>query len=165
MDGENIESINIEHLNEVYAELVTLIGYENTMVLYDYYAGQYISFPKRIYKETYIYQRILSEYDGENANYLARKYNYSYSWIMKILKKYRSGLWINILAVILPNIRREIMKKIKKYGVTIMIVGVLTLTTACTNEKSEYEQFKEELDQKGEELFNKVFGDEEPEEE
>lgn len=90
MDDKNIQLISTEHLNEVYGELVTLIGYENTMVLYKYYAGQYISFPKRIYKEAYIHQRILSEYDGKNSNHLARKYNYSYSWIMKILKKYRN---------------------------------------------------------------------------
>lgn len=60
------------------------------------------------------------------------------------------------------------VKQIKKYGVPIMIIGMLTLTTACVNEKSEYEKFKEDLgevgkkthekvDEIGEEIFNKVF--------
>lgn len=68
------------------------------------------------------------------------------------------------------------MKSIKKYGVTIMIIGMLALTTACVNEKSEYEKFKEDLgeigektyekvDEIGEEIFNEVFEDEDAEEE
>lgn len=67
------------------------------------------------------------------------------------------------------------MKKIKKYVVTIMIIGVLALTTGCFNEKSEYEKFKEDLgevgektyekmDEIGEEIFNEVFEDEDQEE-
>lgn len=67
------------------------------------------------------------------------------------------------------------VKQIKKYGVTIMVIGMLTLTTACVNEKSEYEKFKEDLgeigektyekvDEIGEEIFNEVFEDENQEE-
>lgn len=68
------------------------------------------------------------------------------------------------------------MKSIKKYGITLIVIGMLTLTTGCFNEKSEYEKFKEDLgeigeetyeklDEKGEEIFNKVFEDEDTEEE
>lgn len=76
-----------EHFNGIYQELLELIGYENTIILHKYYAGQYITFPKRLLKESYLHQRIIDEYDGTNARELARKYDYSYSWIMKILKK------------------------------------------------------------------------------
>lgn len=68
------------------------------------------------------------------------------------------------------------VKQIKKYGATIMIIGMLTVTTACVNEKSEYEKFKEDLgeigektyekvDEIGEEIFNEVFEAEDLEEE
>lgn len=76
-----------EHFNGIYQELLELIGYENTIILHEYYAGQYITFPKRLLKESYLHQRIVDEYDGTNARDLAREYDYSYSWIMKIIKK------------------------------------------------------------------------------
>jgi Mor family transcriptional regulator len=82
-----IERAEKEHFNGIYKELLELIGYENTIILHQYYAGQYITFPKRLLKESYLHQSIVDEYDGTNARELARKYDYSYSWIMKILKK------------------------------------------------------------------------------
>lgn len=82
-----IEKAMKEHFNGIYKELINIVGYENTIKLHEYYAGQYITFPKRILKESYIYRRIVEEYDGTNARELARKYDYSYSWIMKILKR------------------------------------------------------------------------------
>lgn len=90
MDSE-IEEAKKKYFNAVYKEILELIGYENTLKLHGYYAGQYITFPKRILKESYIHQRIVEEYDGTNARALARKYDYSYSWIMKISKKYKGN--------------------------------------------------------------------------
>lgn len=78
-----------KHLNSIYKELIEIVGFENTIKLHEYYAGQYITFPKRILRESYVHQRIVEEYDGTNARDLAKKYDYSYSWIMKVLKKHR----------------------------------------------------------------------------
>lgn len=86
-----IEKAGNKHFNTVYRELVEIIGYENTIKLHEYYAGQYITFPKRILKESYLHQRIVEEYDGTNARDLSRKYDYSYSWIMKLLKRHRES--------------------------------------------------------------------------
>lgn len=55
------------------------------------------------------------------------------------------------------------VKQIKRYGAIVMVIGMLTVITACGNEKSEYEKFKEDLDDVGEEIFNKVFEDEDEE--
>lgn len=82
-----IEKAKKKYYNDIYKELMDIIGYENMIKLHEYYAGQYITFPKRILKESYIHKRIIEEYDGSNARNLARKYDYSYSWVMKILKK------------------------------------------------------------------------------
>lgn len=72
--------------NGSYKELIDLIGYENTMKIYESYAGQYITLPKKLYSDDYIHQCIREEYNGTNAREIAKKYNYTYSWIMKLLK-------------------------------------------------------------------------------
>lgn len=89
--NSEVEKAKNMHFNGVYKELIEIVGYENMIKLHEYYAGQYITFPKRILKESYLHQRIVEEYDGANARDLARKFDYSYSWIMKILKKYRDN--------------------------------------------------------------------------
>lgn len=86
-----IENARRENFNNVYKELIELVGLENTIKLHEFYGEQYITFPKRILKESYLHQRIVEEYDGRNARELARKYEYSYSWIMKVLKKHGDG--------------------------------------------------------------------------
>lgn len=88
LELKNVES---KHFNSIYQELIEVVGYESMIKLHEYYAGQYITFPKRILKESYIHKRIVEEYDGTNARELARKYEYSYSWIMKVLKKEREN--------------------------------------------------------------------------
>lgn len=86
-----IESAENKHFNSIYQELIEVIGYESMIKLHEYYAGQYITFPKRILKESYIHQRIIEEYDGTNARDLARRFNYSYSWIMKLVQRHRNS--------------------------------------------------------------------------
>lgn len=72
--------------NGAYKEFVELIGHKNTLLVHEYFSGQYVTFPKRLLSEAYLHQQILAEYDGDNAKKLARKYGYSYSWVRKILK-------------------------------------------------------------------------------
>ncbi|MGG2057220.1 Mor transcription activator family protein [Lysinibacillus pakistanensis] len=84
MDTSRLDS---SCFNGAYKEFVELIGYQNTMLVHSYFAGQYVTFPKRLLSEQYLYEQIAKEYDGTNAKELARKYDYSYSWIRKILKK------------------------------------------------------------------------------
>ena len=86
-----IKNAESKHFNSIYQELIEVIGYESMIKLHEYYAGQYITFPKRILKESYIHQRIVEEYDGTNARELARRFNYSYSWIMKVLQKHKES--------------------------------------------------------------------------
>lgn len=75
--------------NGAYKEFVELIGHKNTLLVHNYFAGQYVTFPKKLLSEQYLHDQIISEYDGKNAKELARKYGYSYSWIMKVLKRKR----------------------------------------------------------------------------
>lgn len=72
-------TLNSSCLNGAYKEFIELIGYKNTLIVHDYFAGQYVTFPKKLLSEEYLHQQILNEYDGKNAKDLARKYGYSYS--------------------------------------------------------------------------------------
>lgn len=87
-----VEKAKKKHFKDIYKELIEIVGYENMIKLHEYYAGKYITFPKRVLKESYIHQRVVEDYDGAYALHLARKYNYSYSWIMKVLKKHKNGV-------------------------------------------------------------------------
>ena len=40
----------INALNEVYKEMIDLVGYDNTMILYTYYKGQQVTFPIKLFK-------------------------------------------------------------------------------------------------------------------
>lgn len=82
----NNSTLDSACFNGVYKELVELIGYENTLLIHNYFAGQYVTFPKRLLSEKYLHEQIIKEYNGTNAKELARKYDYSYSWIRKIVK-------------------------------------------------------------------------------
>ncbi len=40
--GVNIQNLTTESLNEVYAELIDLIGMENMLIIYSHYKGQQV---------------------------------------------------------------------------------------------------------------------------
>ena len=54
--------------------------------IYKKYSGQYLTFPKKLLTDDYVHQMLLAEYDGRNGKALARKYGYTYSWVMKMIK-------------------------------------------------------------------------------
>ena len=77
----------IDALNDVYKELVELIGYDNTMKLYTYYKGQQVTFPIKLFKPECVGEMIKKQYDGTNAKKLARTYGYSERWIKELIKR------------------------------------------------------------------------------
>lgn len=74
-------------LNEVYREMVDLVGYDNTMILYTHFKGQQVTFPIKLFRSDYIKEILKKQYDGTNAKSLARTYGYSERWIKELLKK------------------------------------------------------------------------------
>lgn len=77
----------INALNDVYKEMVDLIGYDNTMILYTYYKGQQITFPIKLFNPECVSEMIRKQYNGKNAKKLARTYGYSERWIKEIVKR------------------------------------------------------------------------------
>lgn len=76
-----------EGLAEIYAELVDLIGYENTQKVYDNLKGQQVTFPMRLYKTDYVLQEIKEHYNGRNLRELAKEYGYTERYLRELLKK------------------------------------------------------------------------------
>ncbi len=83
----SIGSEEIKALNEVYREMVDLVGYDNTMILYTHFKGQQVTFPIKLFRSDYIKEILKKQYDGTNAKSLARTYGYSERWIKELLKK------------------------------------------------------------------------------
>ncbi len=78
-------------LNGIYKKLAELIGFEATVKLHSEFGGGYLSLPKKLLSDEYVYQCILKEYNGTNAREIAKSLDCTYSWILKIIKK-KGGL-------------------------------------------------------------------------
>ena len=80
-----------EFLNGIYRDLANLVGEEKARLIYEEYRGQQIIFPVEFYNKQYIYNQIITEYDGTNLMQLATKYCYSERTIRRILKEQKKG--------------------------------------------------------------------------
>ena len=86
-NGVKIEGQNLQ---SAYKELCDLIGYEAVEKLYLRYRGGYISLPKKFFIDEFVHSYIVTRYiNGNNANEMAREYDFTYSWIMKLVRKAR----------------------------------------------------------------------------
>ena len=69
-----------------YRDICELLGQQAVMILHEHYAGQLVSFPKKLLADSYVHKEICREYDGTNAVILSKKYGYTVSWIRKVVK-------------------------------------------------------------------------------
>lgn len=78
-----------ESLNGVYGTICEIIGFENTVKLYNQMKGSQINFPTRLYSKEYVALEAEKTYDGssDSLNKIATEYNYSERTIRKLLKK------------------------------------------------------------------------------
>ena len=79
---------DIDMYNDVYRDLMELIGLENTLKVYSHYNGQQLSFPKRLYSRVYVERKVIEEYDGTNIKQLAKKYSYTERWVSGKIKEF-----------------------------------------------------------------------------
>ena len=88
-DGVEIDS---HCLNGEYKELCNLIGYEAVEKLYIKYYGGYINLPKKLFEDAFVHGYIVTCYrQGRNAREMAREFDYTYSWVMKLVRKAMGG--------------------------------------------------------------------------
>ena len=67
--------------------MLTILQFEDILMIHQAYRGLQVTFPKRLYSKDYIRKRILNEYNGENLKELSKRYGYSERWIRQMIKK------------------------------------------------------------------------------
>ena len=53
-------------LNGVYEVISELIGFDNTVEIYKYFAGSQINFPTRLFSKDFVLLELIKSYDGIN---------------------------------------------------------------------------------------------------
>ena len=85
MEGNELNK-ETELYNAVYKELSEIVGLDATLKIYMRFKGEQISFPTRLYNPSMIQQKVIKEYDGQNIQELARKYDYSEKTVRRMIK-------------------------------------------------------------------------------
>lgn len=85
------KSYDIENLNGIYRDIAESTGFECAKKIYDEYRGQQVTFPVEFFNKQYIYDSIVSEFNGSNFKLLAVKYDYSERTIRRILKEHKGN--------------------------------------------------------------------------
>ena len=74
-------------LKKVYREIAEVYGIDTAVKVHKLFAGQNISFPKRIFGCSYVYEYIRKHYNGDNADELANKFCLTQRRIRQIANK------------------------------------------------------------------------------
>lgn len=87
-DAQEMDALknDLSGLNDVYKDIASEIGLENTLIIFRLFHGTQISFPNRLLSKEFIHRAVRNEYNGSNISQLAQKYNYSERSIRRILK-------------------------------------------------------------------------------
>ena len=83
----DLTNLDTSCFNGAYKEFAEVFGVEITLKIHEHFGGQCVSFPKKILADSYLHRLILTEHDGTNSKHLARKYNYTHSWVMKLIRR------------------------------------------------------------------------------
>ena len=77
-----------EQLAGIYREIADLLGIDNAIKMHQYFKGQQVSFPSRIYDLEYLEKNIKEEYEkGMSVRELSKKYEYTERRIRQFLKE------------------------------------------------------------------------------
>lgn len=55
--------------------MLTVLEFEDILILHQAYKGLQITFPKRLYSKEYVQEMVKKEYNGTNLKELSRIYN------------------------------------------------------------------------------------------
>lgn len=70
---------------DVYNQLIEIVGLDNTLLIFEMFRGQQVTFPKRFYKSEYVIQEVKRRYDGTNIQELAREFDYTDRHLRKLI--------------------------------------------------------------------------------
>lgn len=75
-------------LNEVYRDLADLLGIDVALQIYAEFAGQQISFPKKLFSIDYVVSETIRCYDGQNLHKLSKRFGYSERHLRYLMKQH-----------------------------------------------------------------------------
>ena len=86
---------NVPTLNGIYEEISEIIGFDNTVKLYENFHGCSVNFPAKLFSIEFVVQEAIKSYDrtSESIHRIAVKYNYSERTIRKRLKEHFDKLY------------------------------------------------------------------------
>lgn len=67
--------------------MLTIIQFEDILMMHQAYKGLQVTFPKRLYSKYHVREKIISEYNGSSLKELSKRYGYSERWIRQMIKE------------------------------------------------------------------------------
>ena len=78
-----------QHYNGIYHDMVIILGEEMTKKIYQFYRGQQVTFPMRLYSNQYTIEYLIQHYNGQNLKQLSRELGYTERWIKQLIDRYQ----------------------------------------------------------------------------
>lgn len=75
----------------IYADMVDILGEEIVVKLHQYYRGQQITFPMKLYSNQYIKNYIINNYKSKTLKEMCRELGYTEGWIKQLINKIDKG--------------------------------------------------------------------------
>ncbi len=66
--------------------MLTVLQFEDILMIHQAYKGLQVTFPKRLYSKEYVQEKVKQEYNGKNLKELSKRYGYSERWIRQMIK-------------------------------------------------------------------------------
>ncbi len=79
------EGASAKDLSGVYSEIAEEFDVYTAYKIYQCFRGLQLTFPLRFYSNECIYQRIMSEYNGNNVKEIAKQYGFSERRVRQII--------------------------------------------------------------------------------
>ena len=79
---------DLKYYNGIYRDMANVLGEEITKQVYEFYRGQQVTFPMKLYSKEYIQDYLAKKYTGENLKQLSRELGYSERWLKQLIDRY-----------------------------------------------------------------------------
>ena len=78
-----------QYFNGIYQDMMLVLGEDITKQVYQFYRGQQVTFPMRLYSREYTKEYLMKHYTGSNLKKLSRELGYSERWVKGLINQYQ----------------------------------------------------------------------------
>ena len=76
-----------QHYNGIYHDMFIILGEEVTKKIYQFYRGQQVTFPMKLYSNEYVKKYIINNHKHKTLKEMCRELGYTEGWIKQLLNK------------------------------------------------------------------------------